>query len=187
LPTVFATNALPECTPMTAKRGPVGRESVAVETRLLLQLLDEAYERKAWHGPNLKGSIRGVTAQAAVWCPGPGRRSIADNVVHSAYWKYAVRRRLRAEKRGSFALRGSNWFAIPTPLSESTWKEFVILLDNEHRSLREAIASFPAERLFEFPKGGKVRYISILQGIAMHDVYHAGQIQLLKRLRAGEM
>jgi hypothetical protein len=171
---------------MAAKRKPDDSESLAAPTQLLLQLLDEAYERKAWHGPNLKGSVRGLTAEAAVWRPRPDRHSIADNVVHSAYWKYAVRRRLRAEKRGSFALKGSNWFAIPTPLSESTWREFVILLDNEHRALRDAIAAFPAQQLYEFPKGGKVRYISLLHGIAMHDVYHAGQIQLLKRLQASE-
>jgi hypothetical protein len=161
-------------------------DSPAAVTRLLLQILDESYERKAWHGPNLKGSIRGLSAQQAVWRPHPDRHSVADNVVHCAYWKYAVRRRLRAEKRGSFAMRGSNWFAIPSPLSESTWKEFVILLDNEHRSLREAIASFPTERLYELPKSGKVAYVNMLHGIAIHDVYHAGQIQLLKRLRGSE-
>jgi hypothetical protein len=153
--------------------------------RLLLQILDESYERKAWHGPNLRGSIRGLSAEQSTWRPHPDRHSIADNVVHCAYWKYAVRRRLRAEKRGSFAMKGSNWFAIPSPLSVSTWKEFVILLDNEHRSLREAIASFPAERLWQRPQGGKVPFANMIHGIAMHDVYHAGQIQLLKRLLRG--
>ena len=89
------------------------------ELALLLRILDEGYEKKAWHGPNLKGSIRGLSAEQAAWRPYPGRHSIAENVVHCAYWKYAVRRRLRGDKRGSFALKGSNWFAIPSPLSES--------------------------------------------------------------------
>jgi uncharacterized damage-inducible protein DinB len=157
--------------------------ALAVEIQQLLVLIDESYDRKAWHGPNLKGSIRRVSAHEAAWRPRPNRHSIADNVVHCAYWKYAVRRRLRAEKRGSFALKGSNWFMLPSPLSESSWNEFVVLLEDEHRSLRETVASFPAERLVAFPAGGKIRYVSLLQGIAMHDVYHAGQIQLLKRLR----
>ncbi len=168
---------------MVAKSVAEADGPVAPEIRLLLRLVDESYDRKAWHGPNLKGSIRGLSAHEAAWRPSPGRHSIADNVVHSAYWKYAVRRRLCDEKRGSFALKGSNWFVLPFPLSESTWKEFVGLLDAEHRSLRTAIASFPAEQLDDFPKGGKVRFLSLLHGIAMHDVYHAGQIQLLKRLR----
>jgi hypothetical protein len=89
---------------------------------------------------------------------------------------------LRDDERGSFALKGSNWFELPSPLSESGWKEFVILLDQEHRLLHETIAAFPAARLRSLPEGGKVPFVSLIHGIAMHDVYHAGQIQLLKRL-----
>jgi uncharacterized damage-inducible protein DinB len=168
---------------MVVTRDAGGDRPLAAVIRNMLVLLDESYDRKAWHGPNLKGSTRRLSAEDAAWRPQPDRHSIADNVVHCAYWKYAIRRRLLGEKRGSFALKGSNWFALPSPLSESTWKELLGLLDDEHRSLRAAVASFPAQRLDQFPEGGKVRYLSLLQGIAMHDVYHAGQIQLLKRLR----
>jgi DinB superfamily len=153
------------------------------ELALLITLLDECYERKAWHGPNLKGSIRGLSALEANWRPRPDRHSIADNVVHAAYWKYAVRRRLTGEKRGSFRLKGSNWFPLPIRLNETDWKGFVALLDDEHRSLREAIAAFPPEKLYQLPAGGKATFISQIYGIALHDVYHAGQIQLLKRMQ----
>jgi hypothetical protein len=159
------------------------RKDVPTELSVLLRILDEAYEKKAWHGPNLKGSFRGLDAVAAEWRPHPARHSIVENVVHCAYWKYAVRRRLTGEKRGSFALKGSNWFAISSPLAESSWKDYTALLEREHRALRETIAAFPPARLFDFPKGGKVRFITQIHGVALHDVYHAGQIQLLKRLR----
>ena len=147
-------------------------------------MLDECYEKKAWHGPNLKGSIRGLSAVQAAWRPHPNRHSIAENVVHCAYWKYAVWRRLCGEKRGSFPLKGSNWFAVPEPLSESSWRELTALLESQHRLLRAEVASFPIERLDAVPQGGKVPFASQLFGIAAHDVYHAGQIQLLKRLQA---
>jgi len=153
------------------------------EIALLLQAIDEGYERKTWHGPNLKGSIRGLSAESAAWRPRHDRHSIADNVVHAAYWKYAVRRRLTGEKRGSFALKGSNWFTLPSPLTESLWREYTALLDSAHRSLRQVVASFPAERLPLIASGGKTSYIDVILGVAMHDVYHAGQIQLLKRLQ----
>jgi hypothetical protein len=156
----------------------------AAEIDLLLRILDESYDKKAWHGPNLKGSIRRIDAVQAGWRPRADRHSIADNVVHAAYWKYAVRRRLRGDKRGSFALKGSNWFELPSPLSESSWEEFVTLLNQEHRLLTETVAAFPAARLHSFLEGGKWRFDSLIHGIAMHDVYHAGQIQLLKRLQA---
>jgi hypothetical protein len=153
------------------------------EIALLLQLIDESYGRKAWHGPNLKGSIRGLTSREAAWRPRADRHSIADIVVHAAYWKYAVRRRLRGDKRGSFALPGSNWFALPAPLADSTWREYQRLLDAEHLAMRETIASFPPEKLHLLPQGGKVSFVTQIYGIALHDVYHAGQIQLLKRLQ----
>ena len=168
---------------MVSKRRPGVAGAIAGEIAVLLEALDEGYERKAWHGPNLKGSIRGLSAETAAWRPRPDRHSIVDNVVHAAYWKYAVRRRLTGEKRGSFAMKGSNWFALPSPLSESSWKEYLALLDAEHRALRQAVASFPAERLQLMAQGGKVSYVHLILGIAMHDVYHAGQIQLLKRLQ----
>jgi uncharacterized damage-inducible protein DinB len=160
------------------------QSSASGEVTLLLRILDESYDQKAWHGPNLKGAIRRLSAEQAAWRPQPTRHSIVEHVVHCAYWKYTLRRRLRGDKRGSFALKGSNWFAIPAPLSEPSWKEFAALLDSEHRLLRAEIAAFPIERLNELPAGGKIPYVNMLYGIALHDVYHAGQIQILKRLQA---
>lgn len=157
-------------------------ETSSSELSLLLRILDESFEKKAWHGPNLKGAIRGLAAETAVWRPHPGRHSIVENVVHCAYWKYAVRRRLTGEKRGSFSLKKSNWFAISAPLSEASWKEYTALLHREHRALRQTVAMFPPGRLEDNPNGGKVRFITQIYGAALHDVYHAGQIQLLKRL-----
>ena len=66
--------------------------------RLLLAAIDEAYERKAWHGTNLRGALRGVTARQAAWRPAAGRHNLWEIALHAAYWKYAVRRRLTGEK-----------------------------------------------------------------------------------------
>ncbi|MGA2482513.1 MAG: DinB family protein [Candidatus Acidiferrales bacterium] len=143
--------------------------------KLLLQLLDEGYGRQAWHGPNLRQSIRGVTARQAAWRPGRGRHNIWEEVVHAAYWKYAVRRRLLGEKRGSFVLKGSNWFARPQERSEKAWRGDRALLEKEHETLRRAVA-----QTADTPRGRKL--LRHVYGIAMHDVYHAGQIRLLRRL-----
>ncbi len=151
---------------------------------VLLRAIDQGYERKAWHGPNLRGSIRGLGPDAAAWRPGPGRRCIAEIVVHAAYWKYTVRRRLLGEKRGSFPLKGSNWFPRPVVLSGEAWAEDVALLAQTHRTLRAAVAGLAPADLAVTPAGSKVSNLDMLLGIAAHDVYHAGQIQVLKRLAA---
>ncbi len=122
--------------------------------------------------------MRGVSAEEAAWRPGPGRHNIWEIVVHAAYWKYAVRRRLRGDPRGSFACEGSNWFVRPsssTQNNEETWREDKNLLEREHQKLREAVA--------ELTEAGRRRWLSQIYGVAFHDVYHAGQIRLLRRLQ----
>lgn len=152
------------------------------EVRLLVAILDAAYDRKSWHGANLRGAIRGVTARQAAWRPSRNRHNISELVVHAAYWKYAVFRRLSGAARGSFPLKGSNWFARENG-SHSTWRKDVALLDEMHRSLRAAVTSLSAGDLAYTPRGSKVSTFAILSGVAAHDLYHAGQIQLLKKLQ----
>ena len=150
------------------------------EVRLLLEILDESYERSSWHGPNLRGSLRGLTAKEAAWRPLPGKHTIWELVLHAAYWKYVVRRRLLREKRGAFPVQGSNWFKRPdSAASESAWRKDIRLLDASHRMMRKAV-----EDLGDIHrKANKSWSVSeTVYGIAFHDVYHAGQIQLLKRL-----
>ena len=147
---------------------------------LLLDLVDEAFDRAAWHGPTLRGSLRGVTAEQAAWRPGPGRHNIRELTIHAAYWKYAVRRRLNGSARGAFDLAGSNWFDVP---ASRTWAEDLRLLRAEHRRLRYAIAAYPARALDKPIDKKKQTAAFTIRGIAAHDLYHAGQIQLIKRLQ----
>jgi hypothetical protein len=149
---------------------------------LLVGLFDEAFERKAWHGPNLRGGLRGVSASEAAFRPGPGRHNVWEITVHAAYWKYAVRRRLTGEKRGSFALPGSNWFARPTEASEAAWRRDVALLIAEHRALRAEVLKLRPAQLARRAASSRSSVLTLVRGIAAHDLYHAGQIQLLKRL-----
>ena len=152
------------------------------EVRQLLSMLDQAYDRRSWHGTNLRGSIRGVSARQACWRPGPGRHNIWETVVHAAYWKYVVWRRLTGQPRGSFPLEGSNWFQRPQGATEREWRTDVALLDRMHRSLRESVENLSASELSQTLKGSTVTTAFIVTGAAAHDLYHAGQIQLLKKL-----
>ena len=154
-----------------------------VSIRILVELIDQAFDLKAWHGPNLRGAIRRLTAEQAAWRPRPARHSIADIVVHCAYWKYAVRRKLRGDARGSFALKGSNWFPQPDDLSERDWKLNVDILCQEHVALRTAVAGLNPANLLRQAPSRRYTYAFLVQGAAAHDLYHAGQIQVLKRLQ----
>ena len=144
---------------------------------LVLRLFDEACEKKTWHGPNLRQAIRGVSAKQAAWRPGPGRHNIWEETLHAAYWKYVVRSRIEGGKRSSFALKGSNFFPRPEKgrTNEAAWRADKELLEREHRALRVVI-----EKVLDTPRGAKL--LRHIYGVALHDVYHAGQIRLLRRL-----
>jgi DinB superfamily len=153
-------------------------------TDVLLAALDEAFDARSWHGTNLRGSLRGLDVAALSWRPGPKRHNIWELAVHAAYWKYAVRRLLTGEKRGSFALEGSNFWKRPVEKTMAAWKRDVALLEKEHRALRAVVASFPrAKWSRRAKKGSPFTYAWMVRGAAAHDLYHAGQIQLLKRLQ----
>ena len=143
---------------------------------MFLRLLDEAYDHTAWHGPNLKSSVRGVTSVEAVWRPGSGRRNIAEIVLHCAYYKYVVRRRLTGSKRGGFPLRGSDWFDVPNSLAQSLWREYLSILQHEHVELRAALQAVPSSLL------ATSRVKDNIVGISFHDIYHAGQIRTIRAL-----
>ena len=148
----------------------------------LLAIIDQAYNRRSWHGTNLRGAIRGVSARQAALRPAPARHNIWEIVVHAAYWKYAAWRRLTGGSRGSFPLKGSNWFRRPNKGDDSTWRTDIDLLEQTHRSLRAAVAEVSTRDLMSRLPGSRDTRFALITGIAAHDLYHAGQIQLLKKL-----
>ncbi|MEZ5284621.1 MAG: DinB family protein [Vicinamibacterales bacterium] len=146
----------------------------------LVDGLSEAFDRRSWHGTNLRGAIRGLTAADAAWRPARGRHNIWEIVVHAAYWKYAVRRRLTGEPRGSFPLEGSDFWLRPD--GEAVFRDDVALLAAQHRALVQAVEAFPASQWNRRARGA-FTFAALVRGAAAHDLYHAGQIQLIKALR----
>ena len=152
-------------------------------TELLLASIDEAYDKRSWHGTNLRGSLRGVTLDQAAWRVRPDRHNIWELMVHAAYWKYDIRRRLTGEKSHSFAIEGSNFWTRPLEGTPGEWRRDLRLLEDEHAKLRAAVAAFPASRWTRQAPGKPFNFGGLVRGVAAHDLYHAGQIQLLKRLQ----
>jgi hypothetical protein len=146
---------------------------------LIVVQLEQAFRRKSWHGTNLLGSIRGIDAETASWRPAKGRHNIWELIVHAAYWKYSVYRRFANEPSIRFPVKGSNWFERSTG---ADLKPDIDLLKDYHKKLIEVVRAFPSTKLSKIPKGSNTTYLDLAIGAAAHDLYHAGQIQLIKRL-----
>jgi len=139
---------------------------------------------KPWHGgPTALVALRGVSAKVASWKPYPDRHSIWDLALHVAYWNYAVERRLTDGPLGSFPRRPANWPRRSNGEPEAAWAEDRALMRVCHTKLVETLTDFDASRLDQPTGDGRpTTYADLVTGILLHDTYHAGQIQMLKRL-----
>jgi len=146
------------------------------------EIIEEAYYKKAWHGPNLHSSLKGVTADDSLRRPSKDRHNIYEITVHSSYWVYRVIQRIRRNREIKFPLKGINWFESPNTLSEAEWKKQKKLLNELHEELYSLVLDLIDEDFLIKADGEKQKISMLLIGIAMHDVYHAGQIQLVKKL-----
>lgn len=139
---------------------------------ILLELLAHAYDKASWHGANLTGALRGVNARQAHRRV-QARKSIWEQLLHAAYWKQRVINKLAGTEK--FPRKGSNWPPQPPRPDEAAWKEDQALLKCIHQRLVEVVSDLPTDRLDE-------KTVRMIHGAAFHDIYHAGQIKLLRRL-----
>ena len=151
--------------------------------RLVLEVFDQAFTAPAWHGTPLKGTIRGISVSDALWRPRRGRHNIWELVLHTAYWKCMVRRRLLRDPEITFPRPGANFPSLPARPDARAWKRDCALLAEQHALLRRAIARLDPTQLGRRAWRSKWSVAANVYGIASHDLYHAGQIQLIKRLR----
>jgi hypothetical protein len=170
--------------PTSARRAPpVQRGDPRI--RLLLQVLDEAFAAKGWQGATLSGAVRGLTVQQALWRPGGDRlrHNIWELVLHAAFWKHAVRERVEGGERTAFPRSPRNFPSLPARPNAAAWKADVALLKRQHALLRRTVARLSPARLGAPVGSSPWDVAEQIFGVAAHDLYHTGQIQLLKALQ----
>jgi hypothetical protein len=139
---------------------------------VLVDELNNACVGRSWHGASLMGAVRGVTPAQAI-ISHAGRKCIWQQALHAAYWKH--RGLVMLSGPAVFPRRSSNWPDLPSRITPTTWRADLDLLRDLHTRLVACVGSLPAARL-----DGKARWL--IHGLAAHDLYHAGQIKLLRRL-----
>jgi hypothetical protein len=149
--------------------------------RLCTRVLAEGYGPGAWHGPDLKAALADVTAETAFRRPAEGRHNIAEIALHHAYFTRAVRGQISGEVPEPFLLDGEDWFALNRGGS-LTWDRVEATVENEQRKLVDIVSDIEAGRKAS-PVSEEERF-NLALGIACHAIYHAGQVQLIKRLIA---
>lgn len=147
------------------------------EIARIREQLEAAYRGPAWHGPALREVLRDVSTEQAAARPVAGAHSIAELVRHAAAWKSIVRRRLAGESLDEVSTE-QDWPAG----DETEWRSSLDELEREHEALVAALAELGDAALTRTVANEPARVC--LTGTAHHDLYHAGQVALLKRALA---
>jgi uncharacterized damage-inducible protein DinB len=153
------------------------------ESALIAEQLRRAFEGDAWHGPALLELLQDMDAATVAAKPLPNIHSIWELVLHVAVWDAAACRRLNGE---TFQPEGlANFPLVPKP-TEPAWRKAVAHLKRTHDALVKMVAALPESRLRERVPGKKYDFYFMLHGIVQHELYHAGQIAILKKAQTGE-
>jgi uncharacterized damage-inducible protein DinB len=145
-----------------------------------------AFEGEAWHGPSVLALLEGVTAEQAAAHPVAGAHSIWELVLHIEAWERACKRRLQGDRARLETLE--DW-PVVSDHDESAWEQTKQKLIQAHRELVAAIGSLDESRLdkpiIDDPTTPYSSTYVTLHGGVQHDLYHAGQIAILKKALEG--
>ena len=153
--------------------------------RLLLAVLDGAFASKGWQGATLSSALRGLTIGELLWRPGRGRHNVWELVLHTAYWKHVVRQRVEGRRGEPFPRSPRNYPDLPARRDAPAWRADVALLKRQHEALKRTVEKLQPSRLAARVGRSSWRVEGQVFGIAAHDLYHTGQIQLLQALQRG--
>ncbi len=149
----------------------------ALETQLLTRILDEGYGPGAWHGADFKAALADVKTDLAFWRPAPERHNIAEIALHHAYCVRSVRAQLSGQPAEPFVLEGEDWFTL-ADASTLSWTKVRSVIESEQKKLAAVVSArgdTPSSLTAE-------EWLNLVLGVTCHAVYHAGQVQLIKRL-----
>ena len=145
----------------------------------LNRILDEGYGPGAWYGSDLRAAIADVTPEAAFTRPAKDRHNIAEIATHQAYWAGQIAAKLTGEEAAAFPLAGEDWFALSSE-SPLSWQQIIATLEASQQRLSQAVAGI-ASGARTSPLG-EAECFDLVLGITGHAAYHAGQVQLIKKL-----
>jgi hypothetical protein len=156
--------------------------TITDDRQLLLQIVREAYDQETWNGTNLKAALADAPVEVATWTPPDAKHSVADLAIHCAYWKHRTRLGLAPEAEARFPYPGEDWVDAPAPRYAEDWAGVLAFLDREHAGLCDAIENLPEPVDFAEPRSRE--QVRKLFGLAIHDAYHTGQVNLIKAMYA---
>jgi uncharacterized damage-inducible protein DinB len=154
------------------------RNLVPAECAGIADQLQRAFYGSAWHGPAVMEILEDVDALTAAARPIANVHSIWELLLHVAVWDGAALTRLAGSKCQP---TGDANFPPLTRPTEGAWRKAVSDAKRTHDKLVRTVSDLSEERLRDRVPGKRYNFYHLLHGIAQHELYHAGQMAILKK------
>lgn len=153
-----------------------------MEINRIHEILRREYAGESWHGPSLSEILEGVSAQQATKRVFPNVHNIAELVIHMTNWRIFTLEKLTGGDSYDIILNSKADWSTINDLTDEGWQEILETLADTQTELLEITSKFPVQRINHIVPGRKYSFYMLLHGIIQHDIYHAGQISILKKM-----
>ncbi|HWB63292.1 MAG TPA: DinB family protein [Chitinophagales bacterium] len=151
------------------------------EISRIAKTLEYNWDGPMWHGTNLKEVLSGITAELAFRKPGAGSHNIYELVAHLICWRRFVLEQLKGNAGYTVEINSATDWPGSYATNEESWQQLLDELEETQTELLALISGFKEEMLDEMVPGRKFSWYVLLHGVISHDIYHSGQISILKK------
>jgi uncharacterized damage-inducible protein DinB len=155
---------------------------MSAETTRIKDMLRREYDGEIWHGPSLTEVLDGITASQATKRINDKSKNIAEFVVHITNWRVFTLEKLTGGESFDIILDSTDDWTKINSLTDEAWQEILTNLADTQTELLEILETYSDRKLDNIVSGRKYSIYMLLRGIIQHDIYHAGQMMLVKRL-----
>ncbi|HAS45784.1 MAG TPA: DinB family protein [Microscillaceae bacterium] len=140
-----------------------------------------AYNGSPWHGKSLLQLVKGIDYQQANHRPIPQAHSIWELIQHILSWREFVIKKLEGDAEFDIEINSTHdWTPTQTPI-EAKWQNILSALVENQQVILEILESWQDAQLDDLVPGKEYNFYTLLHGIIEHDIYHAGQIALVRK------
>ena len=154
------------------------------ESKQIKDALRHLYEGEVWHGPSIKEILVDMTSQDAIKRVTLKSKNIAEYLVHITNWRIFALEKLTGGDSYDIILNSEADWSVINSLDEKSWEEILQNYEEAQTELLEVVDTYTNAKLEAIVPSRKYTFYTLLHGVIHHDIYHSGQMMMLKRLTA---
>jgi uncharacterized damage-inducible protein DinB len=154
---------------------------MSTEISHIKNMLKYNWEGPMWYGGHITAVLADITREKALRKPAAGAHNIYELVMHMLCWRNFVLELLKGNTSYKVEINSETDWPVKYEVTEESWKKTLAELENNQTELMAALENFEEAKLGEVVPERNFKWHVLLHGLIHHDIYHSGQIAILKK------